>query len=178
MIDLDGHELTVPLLWRAAARGEPCRLADAARPLLRRSRELVERLAAEPRAIYGINTGFGPLSDTRVPPDELGRHQVNLLHHLAVGQGDLFPPRETRAILVARANALARGYSGIREEVVDLMLAAHRHGVLPEIPQKKKHMDAAKAFLEPKGVPTFPMIEEPFEVLSILSQCRRYMDRG
>jgi hypothetical protein len=39
-------------------------------------------------------------------------------------------------------------------------------------------MDAAKAFLEPKGVPTFPMIEEPFEVLSILSQCRRYMDRG
>jgi hypothetical protein len=42
---------------------------------------------------------------------------------------------------------------------------------------EKKHMDAAKAFLEPKGVPTFPMIEEPFEVLSILSQCRRYMDR-
>jgi histidine ammonia-lyase len=136
MIDLDGHGLTVPLLWRAAARGEPCRLADAARPLLRRSRELVERLASEPRAIYGINTGFGPLSDTRVPPAELGSHQVNLLHHLAVGQGDLFPPRETRAILVARANALARGYSGIREEVVDLLLAAHRHGVLPEIPQE------------------------------------------
>ncbi len=135
MIDLDGHGLTIPLLWRAAA-GDPCRIAPQARPLMQRSRALVERLASEPRAIYGINTGFGPLSDTRVPPAELEQHQLNLLHHLAVGQGALFPERETRAILVARANALARGYSGIREEVVDLLLAAHGRGVLPEIPQE------------------------------------------
>jgi histidine ammonia-lyase len=135
MIDLDGHGLTLDGLW-AAARGEPCRLADAARPVLRRGRALVERLAAEPRAIYGINTGFGPLSDTRIPPDALAQHQLHLLHHLAVGQGALFPARETRAILVARANALARGFSGIREAVVDLLLAAHARGVLPEIPQE------------------------------------------
>ena len=51
------------------------------------SRALVEKIAAEPRAIYGINTGFGPLSGTRVSPADLAQHQLNLLHHLSVGQG-------------------------------------------------------------------------------------------
>ncbi len=134
MIDLDGHTLTLTDLWRIACRGEPCQLAPGAREPMRRSRALVDRLANEPRAVYGINTGFGPLSDRRIAPDELDRHQIHLLHHLAVGQGALFAPHETRAIMAARANALARGYSGIREEVVDLLLAALRHGILPEIP--------------------------------------------
>ena len=101
---------------------------------MRQSRALVEKLAAEPRAIYGINTGFGPLSATRVAPDDLVQHQLNLLHHLSVGQGLLFSRVETRAIMAARANALARGYSGIRPEVVDLLIAALNHDILPEIP--------------------------------------------
>jgi len=103
---------------------------------MRRSRELVESLAAQPRAIYGINTGFGPLSGFRIEGPELAQHQVNLLFHLTVGQGALFSPAETRAIMVARANALARGYSGIREELIDLLLAALNRGVLPEIPSE------------------------------------------
>ena len=69
----------------------------------------------EPRAIYGINTGFGPLSGFRVSNADLAQHQINLLHHLTVGQGALFSEAETRAIMLTRANALARGYSGIRE---------------------------------------------------------------
>ena len=100
------------------------------------SRKLVDKLAAEPRAIYGINTGFGPLSATRVPPEDLAQHQLNLLHHLSVGQGPLFSPVETRSIMAARANALARGYSGIRPEVVDLLIAALNHDILPEIPSE------------------------------------------
>jgi histidine ammonia-lyase len=100
------------------------------------SRALVERLAAEPRAIYGINTGFGPLSGTRISPPDLEQHQLNLLHHLSVGQGPLFSAVETRAVMAARANALARGYSGIRPEVVDLLLATLRHDLLPEIPSE------------------------------------------
>ena len=103
---------------------------------MRRSRSLVEKLAAEPRAIYGINTGFGPLSGTRVAPEDQSKHQVNLLHHLSVGQGPLFSINETRAIMTARANALARGYSGIRESVVDLLVGALNAGVLPEIPSQ------------------------------------------
>ena len=134
MITLNGHDLSIVEVWRIAAQRVPCALADKARPLIQRSRQLVESLAAQPRAIYGINTGFGPLSGFRIAGKELAQHQVNLLHHLTVGQGALFPPMETRAIMAARANALARGYSGIREELIDLLLAALNRGIVPEIP--------------------------------------------
>ena len=134
MTKLDGHSLTIPGLWRVAADREPGQLPVSARRRMQQSRALVDKLADEPRAIYGINTGFGPLSGTRVAPEDLAQHQLNLLHHLSVGQGALFSPVETRAIMAARANALARGYSGIRPEVVDLLIAALNHDLLPEIP--------------------------------------------
>jgi histidine ammonia-lyase len=136
MITLNGHKLSLEEVWQVAALEQPCGLAAEARPLIRRSRELVESLAAQPRAIYGINTGFGPLSAFRVSPEELAQHQINLLHHLSVGQGPLFSDVETRAIMLARANALARGFSGIREELIDLLLAALNAGLLPEIPSE------------------------------------------
>src|SRR5437588_5930336 len=136
MIRLDGHNLSISEVWRIACLQTPCELADEARPQIRRSRELVESLAAQPRAIYGINTGFGPLSGFRIAAEELAQHQLNLLHHLTVGQGPLFSPAETRAIMLARANALARGFSGIREELLDLLLAALNRGLLPEIPSE------------------------------------------
>ena len=134
MITLDGHSLTLADVWKIANDAVPCELAEPARVLMRQSRALVDKLASEPRAIYGINTGFGPLSGCRVAPKDLLQHQVNLLAHLCVGQGPLFGDRETRAIMLTRANALARGYSGIRDEVVDLLLAALNKNILPEIP--------------------------------------------
>jgi histidine ammonia-lyase len=134
MIELTGHALTIPGLWAIAHHAEPCQLAETARRNMRESRALVEKLAAEPRAIYGINTGFGPLSGTRVSPADLEQHQLNLLHHLSVGQGPLFSAADTRAIMAARANAMARGFSGLRPEVVDLLLQALNRGLLPEIP--------------------------------------------
>ena len=136
MIALNGHNLSVADVWQIATLQSACALAEDARPLIQRSRQLVESLAAQPRAIYGINTGFGPLSGFRIADKELAQHQINLLHHLTVGQGALFPPVETRAIMLARANALARGYSGIREELIDLLLAALNRSVLPEIPSE------------------------------------------
>jgi len=136
MIKLNGHTLSLEEVWQVASLQSPCELAPEARPLIRRSRELVESLAAQPRAIYGINTGFGPLSGFRVSNQELAQHQLNLLHHLTVGQGPLLSAVETRAIMLARANALARGFSGIREELIELLLAALNRGVLPEIPSE------------------------------------------
>jgi phenylalanine ammonia-lyase len=134
MIQLNGHRLTLNDLWAIAHRQSQCELAGDARDLMRQSRALVEKVAAEPRAVYGINTGFGPLSGTRVSPEDLQQHQLNLLHHLSVGQGELFSAVETRAIMAARANALARGYSGIRPEVVELLIEALNRDILPEIP--------------------------------------------
>jgi histidine ammonia-lyase len=136
MIALNGHNLTIADVWQVAGRQSPCALADDARPLIRRSRELVESLAAQPRAIYGINTGFGPLSGFRVSGEDQKQHQLNLLHHLLVGQGALFSEKETRGIMLARANALARGFSGIREELLELLMAALNRDVLPEIPSE------------------------------------------
>jgi histidine ammonia-lyase len=136
MLKLDGHNLAIEEVWQVACRRAPCALASEARPLLARSRQLVESLAAQPRAIYGINTGFGPLSGCRIATEELAQHQLNLLHHLLVGQGPLFSAVETRAIMLARANALARGFSGVREELIDLLLAALNRDVLPEIPSE------------------------------------------
>ena len=136
MILFNGHTLTISEVWQIAGHQTPCALADAARPLIRRSRELVESLAAQPRAIYGINTGFGPLSGFRISSEDQQQHQLNLLHHLTVGQGALFSETETRAIMLTRANALARGFSGIREELVELLLAAVNENILPEIPSE------------------------------------------
>src|SRR3954454_16207331 len=136
MIKVNGHNLSINEVWQVAYLQTPCELASDARPQVRRSRELVESLAAQPRAIYGINTGFGPLSGFRVSTEDLAQHQVNLLHHLTVGQGPLFSVAETRAIMLARANALARGYSGIREELIELLLAVLNRGILPEIPSE------------------------------------------
>src|SRR5688572_12287042 len=135
-INLNGHNLSIAEVWKIAVLQTPCALANEARPLMQRSRKLVESLAAQPRAIYGINTGFGPLSGFRVSNEDQKQHQINLLHHLFVGQGALFSERETRSIMVARANTLARGFSGIREALIDLLLAALNRGVLPEIPSE------------------------------------------
>src|SRR5207237_6553664 len=123
MIELTGHDLSINEVWQVASLKAPCVLAREARPRMRLSRRFVESLAAQPRAIYGINTGFGPLSGCRISTEDLGQHQLNLLHHLTVGQGPLFSALETRAIMLARANALTRGYSGIREELIELLLA-------------------------------------------------------
>jgi histidine ammonia-lyase len=136
IVELDGHSLTLESMWRTAVEGVPCRLCVRSRDLMRASRALIEQLADGERVIYGINSGFGPLSGCRVEPGDLALHQLNLLAHLSVGQGALFSAEETRAIMVARANALARGYSGIREEVVDLLLEALNYDALPEIPSE------------------------------------------
>jgi histidine ammonia-lyase len=136
MIALNGHKLSISEVWQIASLHGSCSLAEEARPLIRRSRELVESLAAQSRAVYGINTGFGPLSGFRIGNEDIAQHQVNLLHHLTVGQGALFSESETRAIMLARANTLARGFSGIREELIELLIAALNKNVLPEIPSE------------------------------------------
>ena len=136
MIALNGHKLSIAEVWQISAQKHLCKLANDARPQIRRSRKLVEKLAAQPRAIYGINTGFGPLSGFRVSDADLAQHQINLLHHLSVGQGRLFSEVETRAIMLARANTLARGFSGVRENLLELLIAALNKNILPEIPSE------------------------------------------
>ncbi len=134
MHKFDGHTLTIEQLWQGSTKSLKFALSDKAAASVDASRAFVEKLAGQDRAIYGINTGYGPLSHTRISDENIKQHQLNLLHHLSVGQGPLFDEQHTRAIMISRANALARGFSGIRKETLELLIACVNNNIVPEIP--------------------------------------------
>ena len=103
---------------------------------MQHSRHIVERVLLEDRAVYGINTGFGKLSDVRIPPSELDRLQLNLVRSHACGVGRPLSDAETRAMMLLRANVLAVGLSGCRVDIVNTLIAMLERGVLPRIPEK------------------------------------------
>jgi histidine ammonia-lyase len=121
------------------ARGWPgveVRLGDGARERVRAARAVVDRVVAEGRTVYGITTGFGALSDVVIPPDRIRELQVNLIRSHAAGVGEPLDEADTRAVMLLRANVLALGYSGVRETVVDLLLACLNHGIHPVLPSR------------------------------------------
>jgi len=101
---------------------------------VRASAELVARAARGDAPVYGVNTGFGKLATQRIARDDLALLQLKLLRSHAVGVGDPLPERVVRLILLLKAASLARGYSGVREEVIDTLLAIHNAGISPVIP--------------------------------------------
>jgi len=114
----------------------PVRLHPDALPLLGRGRALVDALDRSGQAVYGITTGVGKLKDTFIPPDERRQLQRNLILSHAAGVGAPLPEAETRAILLLLAASLARGHSGVRAAVVDLIVGCLNRGVLPIVPER------------------------------------------
>jgi histidine ammonia-lyase len=112
----------------------PVTLDTACRAGIRASAALVKRAADGDAPVYGVNTGFGKLASTRIAHEDLATLQLRLLRSHAVGVGEPLAERVVRLILLLKAASLARGYSGVREEVVDALLALHNHGLLPVIP--------------------------------------------
>lgn len=112
----------------------PVRLDAACRPGVRASAALVHQAASGGAAVYGVNTGFGKLANTRIAKEDLAILQLKLLRSHAVGVGEPLPRRVVHLILLLKAASLARGYSGVREEVIDALLALHNHGICPVIP--------------------------------------------
>ena len=136
MIELDGQALTLAEVARVARGGGAVSLSAAARERMEASRRTVERIVAESRVVYGVNTGFGKLSDVTVGADELRELQVNLVRSHACGVGPPLPEDETRAMMLLRANVLAVGLSGARPVVAETLLAMLERGVHPVIPEK------------------------------------------
>jgi histidine ammonia-lyase len=136
MIELDGQSLTLVEVARVARGVEPVGLAASARERMEASRQTVERIVAESRVVYGVNTGFGKLSDVTVPTDELRELQLNLVRSHSCGVGEPLSEEETRAMMLLRANVLAKGFSGARVVVVETLLAMLARGVRPVIPEK------------------------------------------
>src|SRR5947199_2774313 len=123
MLELDGQRLTLEEVARVARGVERVALAASARERMEASRRTVERIVAESRVVYGVNTGFGKLSDVTVPGEELRELQLNLVRSHACGVGEPLSAEETRAMILLRANVLAKGFSGARVIVAETLLA-------------------------------------------------------
>jgi len=138
-IILDGESLTFEQVL-AVAYGRPgaprVALAPEARRRVERAAEAVQRLLARGEVAYGITTGFGAFKDRLIPPEHVEQLQHNILASHAVGVGEPFDTPTTRAIMLIRANTLARGHSGLRPETLELLLAMLNAGVHPLIPSK------------------------------------------
>lgn len=128
-------ELSLPQLRRLCANPEArIVLAPACRAGIRASAQLVARAAAGDAPVYGVNTGFGKLATQRIAREDLDLLQLKLLRSHAVGVGEPLPARVVRLVLLLKAASLARGFSGVREEVIDGLLALYNAGVTPVIP--------------------------------------------
>ena len=109
-------------------------LGPRARERMLESRAVVEAAVAGGHTVYGVTTGFGELKDRAIPPEEVRALQLNLLRSHAAGVGPEAPREVVRAMLLLRAASLARGYSGVRPEVVELLLAFLERGITPVVP--------------------------------------------
>ena len=138
-IVIDGESLTFAQVVAVAygKPGEPCVvLSDKARTAVERSANAVQTLLDRGEIAYGITTGFGAFKDKIVSPEDAALLQKNIVLSHAVGVGKPFDTATVRAILLIRANTLARGFSGIRADTLDLMLECLNRGVHPMIPEK------------------------------------------
>ena len=135
-IELTGNDLTVEQVAEVALGGAEVALAAEAHERMEASRAVVERMLASGAAVYGVNTGFGKLAEKRIEPDQIRQLQVNLVRSHACGVGAALSEAETRAVMLLRANALAKGFSGVRPVVVETLCAMLTGGVHPVIPEK------------------------------------------
>src|SRR5687768_880261 len=136
MIELDGHSLTLEQLVAIAHEQSPVAISADARARVREARAVVDEFADHETPTYGINTGFGNFADVKIPHDSLSQLQINLLRSHAAGVGERLPVPVVRAAMALRANVLAKGYSGIRLETLDLLVALLNRGIHPLVPSR------------------------------------------
>ncbi len=135
-VAVDGRSLTIEKVVRVARSRACVELPSSTHEMMLRSRKALEKLVEDGRVIYAVNTGVGELVDVKIPKDELKSLQVNLLRSHACGVGERYPTEVVRAMMLLRANALAKGYSGVRPEVVRMIVDMLNAGVHPAIPRQ------------------------------------------
>jgi histidine ammonia-lyase len=133
---LDGQPLTLAEIEAVALDARPVEIAAAALERMAASRALIEEILAAGETVYGVNTGFGKLSDVGIAHESLAELQTNLVRSHAGGVGQPLSVGEARAMLLLRANVLAKGLSGCRTTVPELLVALLNAGVSPVIPEK------------------------------------------
>ena len=135
-LPLTGRDLTIDNVIEVARGRRAVELDAAAADRMRASRAVIERLVAEGATAYGVTTGFGDLADVRIDPSQTAELQRNLVRSHAAGVGDPLPDEVVRAMLLLRANALAVGLSGVRVDIVELLLGMLNGAVHPVVPSR------------------------------------------
>jgi histidine ammonia-lyase len=135
-LQISGNDLSLDDLRQVVYEQRPVELADGARKKVGAAREVVEKLLRENRVAYAINTGVGKLSDVHIEPAQNRQLQVNLIRSHSAGVGEPLSQEETRAMMLLRANSLAKGFSGVRPDVIDLLCAMLNKGVHPVVPSQ------------------------------------------
>src|SRR2546427_11619867 len=129
-------QMTLTDLRRVWAQPVVLALAASAYPAIEASAAAVRKIVARGAPAYGINTGFGLLAKTHIPDALLEKLQRNLILSHSVGTGDLLSDAVVRLIMLMKIGSLARGFSGIRPEVIDTLIALLNAGIMPAIPAK------------------------------------------
>src|SRR5438445_5086415 len=135
-MELNGQTLTLTEIATVAFGEAPVKISSSARPRVLASRKVIEDIVGRDDIVYGVSTGFGKLSDVRIPHDALAELQFNLVRSHACGIGQPLSEPEVRAMMLLRANVLALGLSGIRPEVIDTLCELLNRRVSPVIPEK------------------------------------------
>ena len=135
-LELNGEALTLAEIDLVAGGGRGVSIGAAALARVAASRRRIDAILEAGETVYGVNTGFGRLSDVRVAKESLAQLQLNLVRSHAGGLGDALAESEARAMLLLRANVLAKGFSGVRPELLELLVEMLNGGVTPVIPEK------------------------------------------
>jgi histidine ammonia-lyase len=133
-MEINPGQLSLAPLRSIHAGPQKLSLQAAARERIRASAAVVQAAAAGDAPVYGVNTGFGKLANQRISAEQLDTLQLNLIRSHSVGVGEPLAPEVVRLMLALKAASLARGHSGVREEVVDTLLAVHNAGLVPYVP--------------------------------------------
>jgi histidine ammonia-lyase len=133
---IDGNRLTLEDMESVARSQREVGVASAAREGVVRARRVVDEAVARQEVVYGITTGFGNFADVVIPAARLRELQLNLVRSHAAGVGDPLTLPQTRALMLLRANVLAKGFSGVRPETLDLLVGMINAGVHPVVPSQ------------------------------------------
>src|ERR1700741_559995 len=135
-LHISGNDLTLEAVREVALERRPVLLAPDARERVNAARAVVDALVADNQVSYAITTGVGKLSDVRIAGDQIRELQINLVRSHAVGVGEPLSIAETRAMMLLRANSLAKGFSGVRGAVIDTICELLTRGVTPWVPSQ------------------------------------------
>ena len=136
MITIGKGSLSIKQLVRVACAGEPVRLDAVCKVALDSSRALIEKKLAAKEMIYGVDTGFGELTHISIPLEQTRQLQRNLIRSHAVGVGEPLPREVVRAMMLLRIQSLAQGYSGVRPQLVDTLIAMLNGDLQPIVPSQ------------------------------------------